>query len=335
MTNGPIEVEWQPSLEIFPHSESAGGESMHSVEGQVTSVPSKVATTAVSVIFFENPVAAPEGLGYVPYLPSLVQEHIISFVDRPQQFKKVCRMYRDVIVPNAILLQVQRLQDNFRAVKALLLADVIDLTRYSIQDRSNAEDLHRNIAVRLEEFFNKISIPFQKEASVFELIADPDALATCIFNRYLLTVVDILLKISPDFGEAGMVAQYLMISEEGTVPSGSPQITDADRSDQQSMSQNEDVVPEQQSIVPMVVDQSRNTEQLLEFAMSWARNVQEQCALGRIPCFTTTVTDGTFKSSEQMWLPQAFLSCLSRVPLSLFGTLQMVGPDNGISEPFE
>jgi hypothetical protein len=335
MTNVTTEVECQPRLKLFPHSESSGDESMQSVEEQylATSVPSKVATAAASVIFLENSAAAPEGLGYFPHLPSLVQEHIISFVDRPQQLKKVCRMYRDVIVPNAIVLQVQRLQDNFRAVKALLLADIIDLTRYSIQDRSSAEVLHSNIANRLEEFFNRVSIPFQNEVSVFELIADPDALATCIFNRYLLTVIDILQKISPHFGEAEIVAQHLMDSEKGVIPSVSQQISDADGSENQFKSEKEDEVPEQQSIVPMFDAQINNSEQLIERAMTWARNVQERCALGCIPCFSTIVTDGTFKSSEQMWLPRAFLSCLSRVPLSLFGTLQMVGPDNNAPEP--
>jgi hypothetical protein len=163
-----------------------------------------------SMTMYQEPHTTLKEFPFFPFLPINIQEHIVSFVDTPQRLRRVCRCFREVIVPIAIPLQIQRLKEYPPALKALQLAEIIDLSIYTEREiYGDAEQLQFTIANQLEDFFTRVgsSSPLPL---IFDIIANPEILADRIYTAYFSQIIDILFVLSPSISVAGEFAIHLL-----------------------------------------------------------------------------------------------------------------------------
>ncbi len=303
--------ESTPTLQLSEHQEPH----VNTVEeSQVLPVVEDLA----ALIEPQEPLTVPTQFPFFPFLPRNVQEHITSFVERPQRLRVVCKAFRDAIVVNSIVIQIQRIKDHPEAVKALQLAEIIDLNRYSEQDLlCSAEHLQVTIAQMLEAFFTRL-VPSVTPLSVFEMIANPQMLASRIYTVYFNQITEVMFIMSPSFSPAGEFASQLLQAHN----SQSQTVTTA----QTSNSPASESTPMENNSSP-AEDEVISSERAVTVAMEWAHAVHDLCAIGVIPSFKATITDGTYQSPQHTWLPKAFLHQLTPIPISLFGVIETVGPN--------
>lgn len=149
-----------------------------------------------------------------PPIPQNVMELIVSFTDAPERLNSVCKKFKTEIIPHSIALQLERLKEHSEAVDALSLAE-IDISQYKEEDFSAApKSIYANLVARLDRFFFLTS-PMPR-SQIFQLLAEPEKLASAIYAAYLSSIIEVLFAISsrnPLFSEAGEFASRLLDEE--------------------------------------------------------------------------------------------------------------------------